>query len=424
LRRNLINLKTQINNNKNIIENFFSLTFYQAANYLLPLLVYPYIIRVAGTEKFGILMFALAAVQYILMFVDFGFDYTGTKIVSINRKDNTKLKEIFNSIYILKGIILLISTIVFFILLIVIKKFKENNLVFLFTYLMVLGNYLFPVWYFQGIEKMKYIAIINFVFKLFTTIAIFLFIKKIQDYIYVPLFTSMGYLLAGITGFLIAFIKIKPDFKFPSKKTLKKHFKNSYNVFLANLGTSLYILATPLILGFVSDETAVGNYSIAEKTVRGIRYIISPITQAIFPHFSKKFAEKETNESIKTLKNFVLLLMPLLIFMTLTIIVGSSFITKILTGSYNINVNRNIKILSLIIIFGSLNNILGIVGMINLNMENKLKNYILIGGLINLFLSLFLSYFFNDLGACISVVLCEFIISMQIIIHLKKWTLK
>lgn len=410
MKKHLEKLKNQFTNNKVIIENFFSLTFLQAANYLLPLITYPYIIRIAGTEKFGILMLALATVQYILLFVDFGFDYTGTKVISINRENIKKTKEIFISIYLIKGFILIISTTIFIFLLYAIPKFKYNFQVFIFTYLMVIGNYFFPIWYFQGIEKMKYIAIINFIFKLLTTLAIFLLIKKLQHYIYVPLLISTGYLLAGLTGFYIAFMKVKPEFKIPSINKLKEYFKNSYDVFLANLGTSLYILATPLILGFISGEKAVGNYSIAEKTVRGIRYIISPLTQAIFPNFSKKFSEKEEKESIKILRKFVIYLLPLLILICLLVFLSSIVITKILTGNVDVHVNRNIKILSLIIIFGSLNNILGILGMINLNMEKSLKYIILKGGIFNLFICSILSFYLKDMGASISVVFTELLI--------------
>jgi len=366
-------------------------------------------------------MFALATVQYIIMFVDFGFDYTGTKLISINRDNSTKLKEIFLSIYFIKGIIFLVSTLIFMILLLTIKKFHENYIIFIFTYLMVIGNYLFPVWYFQGIEKMKYIAIINFIFKFITTLTIYFFIKKPQDYIFVPLLISSGYLMTGMSGSLIATLKVKPNFEIPSIKVLKNYFKNSFDVFIANLGTSLYILATPLILGFVAGDKAVGNYSIAEKTVRGIRYIISPLTQAIFPHFSKKFSEIKTSESLFILKKFVIILIPFLTILTLSVFFTSNVLTKLLTGNYDIFVSRNIKILSLIIIFGSLNNILGILGMINLNMEKQLKITILKGGIFNFFLCFILSIFFKDMGSSLSVVLTEFLIVILIYLKIKKY---
>lgn len=420
LKKNLKNIKHQILNNKNIIENFFSLSFYQAANYLLPLLTYPYLIRVIGTEKFGILMFALSAIQYIILFIDFGFDYTGTKAISINRENLSKLREVFTSIYLIKGIILAISTFIFLILLFTINKFKNNYLVFIFTYLMVFGNYLFPTWYFQGIEKMKYMAIINFIFKLLSTIAIFLLIKRSEQYIFASLINSLGYMFVGLTGFLIVLIEIKPFIKIPSKEIIKKYLINSFDVFIANFGTSLYILATPLILGFISGPYAVGNYSIAEKTVRGIRYIISPLTQAIFPHFSKKFAEKEEKESIKILRKFVISLLPLLILICLLVFFSSIIITKILTGNFDISINRNIKILSLIIVFGSLNNILGIVGMINLNMEKNLKYIILKGGIFNLFICSILSFYLKDMGASFSVVSTELLIFLLIYSNLFK----
>ncbi len=40
---------------KKIIANFISLSFIQGANYLTPLLILSYIVRIVGSKKFGLL---------------------------------------------------------------------------------------------------------------------------------------------------------------------------------------------------------------------------------------------------------------------------------------------------------------------------------------------------------------------------------
>ena len=52
--------------NRTIASNYVSLLVLQAANYILPLLVLPYLVRVLGTDKFGLIMLAqsLTTVSY------------------------------------------------------------------------------------------------------------------------------------------------------------------------------------------------------------------------------------------------------------------------------------------------------------------------------------------------------------------------
>ena len=76
------------NREKNtIISNFFSLTILQAANYILPLIILPFLVRVLDLENFGIVMFSQALITFIILGVDFGFDISGTREISISNND-------------------------------------------------------------------------------------------------------------------------------------------------------------------------------------------------------------------------------------------------------------------------------------------------------------------------------------------------
>jgi len=412
-------LKNQ--NVKKVIANFFSLSFLQATNFIIPLIAIPYLIRVLGDEKFGLVMFAQVFIQYFMLLVDFGLDYTATREISIHKNNWSKINEIFNTVFSLKVILLLISVFIITIIILLFPQFRFEWELYVLTFGMVIGQILYPVWLFQGLEKMKYLMIFNLISKLSFTLLIFIFIQNTSDYLYYAIINSLGYIIAGITSFVFALFLIKFKLHIPTISKLKKAYNDTVNVFITNIGVSLYMTSTPFILGIVTGKNEyVGYYIIAEKTVRGLRYIITPLTQALYPHFSKLFSEKSLKNSIIILKKLIFYLSPVLLLLVILLFIFVNELTLFLSGSSNINIILNIKILSFILIFGTVNNIIGVLGMINLKMEKYFRNCVLIAGASNIATCIVLSYFFDDNGASVSVLLTEMLLSLLLIYKLYK----
>jgi PST family polysaccharide transporter len=273
---------------RRLLTNFISLTLLQGVNFILPLLTFPYLVRVLGTEKFGLVMFAQSFCMYFNILTDFGFSLSATREISIFRHDKNKIIEIFNSVMIIKIFLMIISfaimsTIIFFF-----KKFSQDALVYFYTFGIVVGQTFFPIWFFQGMEKMRYITVVNVVAKSVFTISIFVFIRESSDYVYVPLLNALGYIVAAFISFWIVFRYFKIKIKLQKFDSLINYFKDSSQFFLSRVAVSIYTSSNAFVLGLFTNNIAVGYYSIAEKIYQAIQQVYMPIVNALYPYVAKE----------------------------------------------------------------------------------------------------------------------------------------
>ena len=188
---------------KALAENFTYLSILQIAGYVLPFITIPYLSRVIGVDGFGKIAFASAIIAWIQTFVDWGFGYSATRDVAKNRDNKDIVSSIYSNVLWAKSFLALIGFLILGVLIFTIPLMRENAVVLLFTYLLIPGYILFPDWFFQGMEKMKYSTLFNLAIKLAFTIAIFFVIKTKEDYIYQPLLTSLGFIVSGIIAYFI-----------------------------------------------------------------------------------------------------------------------------------------------------------------------------------------------------------------------------
>ena len=422
--KNLITTFFNSDSKIRLFKNFISLSILKGLNYVFPLITLPYLVRILGPEKYGLVSFAQAFIGHFIILTDYGFNLSATREISINRENKQKILEIFSSVMSVKFILCILSFIILLLFIFFIPKFKNNWLVYVFTFGMVLGNVLFPVWFFQGIEKMKYITIINVIAKSIFTICIFIFIKKVSDFIYVPLVNSIGYLIAGGVSLIIVFKNFGIRFIFPSLKNIKYQLREGWHIFISTISTSLYTTSNVFILGLFANSNIVGYYAAAEKIIRSVQGLLIPISQTVYPHIAK-LADVSKEKAL----DFIWKLMKVVkigsFIISLLIFIFSKQIVNFLLGHQYQKSIIVLKILSFLPFMIGLSNVLGIQTMLTFKMEKIFSRILIAAGILNIFLALILVPVFYHIGTAISVLSTEiFVTSCMIIYLLKKGYLK
>ncbi|MDR1879776.1 MAG: oligosaccharide flippase family protein [Tannerellaceae bacterium] len=274
--------------NKKIIENFSYLSMLQIFNMLLPFITYPYLIRVLGTELYGSIVFVQAVIAYFSIIINYGFEASATKDISVHRDNKAKIAEIVSSAYIIKGALWLALLLILLASVNVFPGFRAYKLLYLFTFLATFYELLFPVWYFQGLEKMRYITLINLLVKSISLVAIFIFIRQKEDYLFVPLLNGAGAFLGGVIAWYFVFIKDKIAFLWPSFSTIKWYLKDNLPIFFSNIIVAVKDKFNVILIGSFAGMQEVAIYDLGVKVMNVFIQPNMIANSAIFPRMARE----------------------------------------------------------------------------------------------------------------------------------------
>ncbi|MGB3339930.1 MAG: flippase [bacterium] len=403
---------------KRIIGNFFSLSLLEAVNYLLPLMTLPYLVRVLGPAKFGVVAFAQAFIGYFVIVTDYGFYLSAPKNIATNRGDKEKVCQIFSTVMIIKTLFMIVSLMILTAVIFTIPKFSNNKLVFIFTFGYVLGDVIFPTWFFQGMERMKYITYMYFIAKLFFVVCIFVFIRSSSDYLYVPLFYALGLIIAGIASLWIIFTRFKIRLQFPGFPYLKKELKESWHFFLSALSISLYTHSGVFILGLLANDTFVGYYSAAEKLIRAVQRMLWAASQSIYP-FVNKLASTSRDKAMLFLRKIIVLFGSSFFAVSLVIFIGAPIIVKIILGEQYGESVIILRILAFLPFIISMGNIFGIQTMLAFNMKEIYCRILLLTAALHISLAFLLGSYYKHIGIAVAVLLSEIFVAVTTFCYLR-----
>jgi PST family polysaccharide transporter len=382
---------------KRLGDNFLSLVILQGINYLVPLIVFPYLVRVLGIDGFGLYSFIFAIVMYGVMLSDYGFDLSATRLISLHANNMSKTNEIFSSVMIIKFGISLLYLLILTLLILFVEKFSQHAYIYFIGFGFVIGQVLFPIWFFQGIEKMRYITILNATSKLIFTLLIFLFVHNPDDLYLVILFNSLGSIIAGIIALYIAIRKFNISFYLPSLEKIKFYLKDGWYIFTSRIAVELYVTSNVIILGFFATNEIVGYYSIVEKIVRAIGSMLEPLTRTVFPYLAKVYEESKELFFKRNIQLFFLIL-AIMFPMALIVYFNAPWILSIVSGEEaNPLMIKLLHIFSFILVFylygHQFTNML-----VTLNKTKLLNNIVIIAGILNIIFAPIVIYFFGAVG--------------------------
>ena len=395
-----------------LLHNILALSGVQALGYLLPLITLPYVTRVLGVEAWGTVALVQVVLSYFILVTNWGFHISGTRKVAAHRNDPEKLSQIFMATWLTQWILCIAACLILFLF----ARFEKSASYYLLGSTMILGNVLFPIWFLNGLERMKELATLQILTRSIAVPLTFMLISGPKD---APLLLGISGLTGILSGALSIFwIKknLKLRWQMPTVCLVYAEFKEGRSVFLSTVWISCY---TPIILGSVAGVSAVGYYAFADRFRNLAQSLLSPISNALFPRLSHLFVQHKQEAKLLLIQSTkIILLISSSISLMLWIL--APYIVVIMGGeSFEpaIAVLRWMAPLPFII---SLSNILGIQIMIPNERSDAFNRILGICGFISLAMILPLIYLGSYVGASINTLITEGLVTILMAVYVWK----
>ena len=292
-------IKNTLNSYAKVIENYFFMTTLQVISTLFGILIYPYVIRMLGAESYGIYVFALSITSYFISFITFGFNYPAMKSIVDNKDDIEKKSLIVSSVFTAKIYLSVIASLIFAILILTIPILNQNKFIFIVVYLQIICDIIYPVWFFQAIQKMRIVTIINLIFRALSIPLIFIFVKNAADNLVFSLIVTLSLVGAALSAAIymnkVEYINIK----FQKFRDIKQYFKDAYPFFgAAAVANIKYESVTILIASFLGLRE-VALYDLANKIITIPRVFTQSIIGSLFPKIVEDFNKKTIQKILR-----------------------------------------------------------------------------------------------------------------------------
>ena len=277
------------------------------ANYLIPFLVLPIISRILGASLFGSVSYAQNIITYLTLLINYGFEYSATRQISIAREDKAKTDAIFWSVIAAKGMLLVLSFAILAVLPFCMERVACDPKLYIYTALANIGIVFFPTWYLQGVQQMDKMAWANFFTKLLGAVLVLSLVREASAYRLYPLLMSASSILIGIGAMIYVIRHFGISRPVLSRQTLREVMQAGAPIFLNNVFVALYTTANMTILGMYAADDVIGYFSGAQRLIQALNMVVvMPVSMAVFPEISRRFAQSKA-QGAKFLKQVLLL---------------------------------------------------------------------------------------------------------------------
>ena len=389
------------------IKNFFNLIINQGINIFIALLATRILFRTLGEAQYGLVNLALSVVLLSSITVSYGYHLNGPKRIALFRDKSEKKETLINEIIVTRIIIAIGMAIILFCLTYFLGFFKSYAALLYYSLILLFSQALFPMFYFQGNDKIAWASIVNAFAKVAYLLLIVLFIKRPEDATYVNFLFGITALIVYIVSWIIIYKKEKIKWAWVSIHNIKKRFVENFQFFISSIAGHVSIHGGLIILANFVNSSVLGEFALAQKIALLMRMVPVFFTQAILQKASILFKSDKT-EFNRYVNRIFIIGLSITFAMGLITIIFSKWIIFLLAGSQVLYSEAILKILAFIPFMSMLN----FNNMIKILVDEKkhlLTKATWVTAIVMLVLATIGGYYYGGYGLSIALVITEIV---------------
>ena len=399
-----------------IKKNFLYKSALTLSSYLMAFVTFPYVSRVLGVERIGLVNFVDNTINYFLLFATLGVNILGVREIATVREDDIKRNKVYSELLGVNILFTLIVLIVYILCVEWIPKLNQYKELFYIGISKLIFTAFLVEWLYTGLEQFRYITFRSIAIKLLYVLAVFLFIRSAEDYKIYFILTIGVVVLNAVVNVLYA----KQFVDFDWRGICFSHYiKQDILLGFYSIMTSMYLTFNVMYLGLVSDNVQVGYYTTAHKLYMVVLGLFSAFTQVMLPRMSALIADGKKDQFYRMIKRSFKIVINFSVPLILISIIFAPEIIQLLSGTGYEGAVFPMRIIMPAVLFVGIAQVLAVQVLIPLKRDRILLFASIIGAAFSLAINLILVTELQSVGSAIVLLSSECAVTLVYMIYVK-----
>lgn len=394
----------------------------QGANFLFPLITYPYVTRVLGAESLGTVGFANSIANYFSAIATFGLTTYAIRTSARVRNDKNELSHTVGELFTANGATTLLSVLLYSLVIMIFPRFREQWILMLLFGVSFMSDFLGVGWIYTALEKYTYITARTLAFKTITFVLLLLLIHNTDDGIVYAAILAGSNVCTNIVNHLYAQKLVR--FRVQRGISFAGHYRYTKWFFVQSVALTLFSNIDITMLGLLGDQVQTGNYEAAVKIKTLLSALVSSLGNLFLPRLSQFIKEDKMDAYWRTIHKSLsynsFISIPLIGFFLLE----SNEIIAFICGDKYLYAGDMVKILIFTVYIIGISTVTGIQILLSMNQERNLLFSSVGGTAVNIILNWLLIPKLFGVGAAIATVLAETVVLFLQIMFLHRMNIK
>lgn len=387
-----------------ILHNALALYAVQGSAFLLPLVTLPYLARVLRPEGWGVVVFAQSYGIWLALLLHYGFAFSATRDVARARDEPGKLAAIVRGVQAAKVLLLAVVAVIGVASWLWVPLFREHPAHLLWAWVGAVGHGFTPLWYFQGIERLRGAAALEVAARAIATAGVFVFVRDPADGWIVLALRAAADLAS--TGLLTVWMyRTVQPLRLACGAGLEA-LRGGWTLFVFSSAASVYTTANAFLMGLMAAPREVSFFGAGERIVRAGSTLLSPLSQAVYPRVSHLAAHDEAGAA-RLIRRSLVPFVGLGVALGAALALSAPLLTRIAFGEEYGPAVQVIRVLALIPPLLGIGTVLGIHWALPMGLERIYMRFVVGAGLLNVVLAVLLVPRYGALGMATAAVLAE-----------------